>query len=148
MFKLFPLKNGLENVSGFFCDAVNVGMRTNPANDSATGTIDGDVAFIRSDVPSDVAAVFTKNRFQAAPLQHFQRYPEGFQTNFVLINAKNANAMTGEKGIEDIDTLFADLEKKIALTNPVMSSTGVIGYRLDREKIASAFGRFRLPGQS
>ncbi len=142
MFKLFPLANGLENVPGFFCDAVNVGMRTNPANDSATGTIDGDVAFIRSDTLCDIAAVFTKNRFQAAPLQHFQRYPEGFQTNFVLINAKNANAMTGEKGIEDIDTLFAELEKKIALTNPVMSSTGVIGYRLDREKIASAFDRF------
>ena len=142
MFKLFPLKSGLENVPGFFCDAVNVGMRTNPANDSATGAIDGDVAFIRSDTPCDVAALFTKNRFQAAPLQHFQRYPEGFQTNFVLINAKNANAMTGEKGSKISMHSFTELEKRITLTHPVMSSTGVIGYRLDREKIASAFDRF------
>ncbi|MEA3456998.1 MAG: bifunctional glutamate N-acetyltransferase/amino-acid acetyltransferase ArgJ [Campylobacterota bacterium] len=142
MFKLFPLKNGLENVPGFFCDAANVGMRTNSANDSAAGAIDGDVAFIRSDTPCDIAAVFTKNRFQAAPLQHFKRYPKGFQTDFVLINAKNANAMTGEKGIEDINTLFAELNSRIELRNPVMSSTGVIGYRLDRDKIASAFDRF------
>ncbi|MEA3418927.1 MAG: bifunctional glutamate N-acetyltransferase/amino-acid acetyltransferase ArgJ [Campylobacterota bacterium] len=142
MFKLFPLKRGLENVPGFFCDAVNVGMRTNPANSGDTSAIDGDVAFIRSEVPCDIAAVFTRNRFQAAPIQHFLRYPEGFQTDFILMNAKNANAMTGEKGIEDIDTLFAELGKRIALTNPVMSSTGVIGYRLDQEKITSAFDRF------
>jgi len=142
MFKLFPIKNGLENVSGFFCDAVNVGMRTNPANSSDTGPVDGDVAFIRSETPCDVAAIFTTNHFQAAPLQHFQRYPEGFQTDFVLMNAKNANAMTGEKGIEDIDALFADLQTRIPLTNPVMSSTGVIGYRLDRDKISAAFDRF------
>jgi len=142
MFKIFPVKNGLDNVPGFFCDAVNVGMRTNPANSSDTSIVDGDVAFIRSDTPCDIAAVFTTNRFQAAPIRHFQRYPEGFQTDFILMNAKNANAMTGEKGIEDIDTLFADLEKRIPLTNPVMSSTGVIGYRLDLEKISSAFDRF------
>ena len=142
MFKIFPIKNGLENVPGFFCDAVNVGMRTNPANSSQSSAVDGDVAFIRSDTLCDIAAVFTSNRFQAAPIQHFHRYPKGFQTDFVLINAKNANAMTGEKGIEDIDEIFSQLQKRIPLTNPVMSSTGVIGYRLDREKISSAFDRF------
>ena len=94
MYKIISLENGLENVQGFFCGATNVGMRTNSE--------DGDVAFIRSEVPCDISAVFTKNRFQAAPIKHFQKYPKGFQTDFVLINAKNANAMTGEKGIEDI----------------------------------------------
>ncbi len=142
MFTLFSLKNGLENVPGFFCDAVNVGMRTKPADAADDFQLSGDVAFIRSDTPCNIAAVFTKNRFQAAPLRHFQRYPKGFQTNFVLINAKNANAMTGEKGIEDIDTLFERLSQKISLTNPVMSSTGVIGYRLDLEKISLAFDAF------
>ena len=142
MFKLFPIKNGLANVPGFFCDAVNVGMRTNPANSGDSGAIDGDVAFIRSETPCDIAAVFTANRFRAAPIQHYLRYPKGFQSDFVLVNAKNANAMTGKKGIEDIDFLFSELGKHIPLTNPVMSSTGVIGYRLDREKISSAFSRF------
>ncbi len=138
MFKLIPIENGLENVQGFFCGATNVGMRTKSA-DSATGNIDGDVAFIRSENPCDISAVFTSNKFQAAPIKHFQKYPKGFQTDFVLINAKNANAMTGEKGIEDIDAIMSTLSTKQNVLNPVMSSTGVIGYRLPIDKITSAF---------
>ncbi|MDQ1325126.1 MAG: glutamate N-acetyltransferase / amino-acid N-acetyltransferase [Campylobacterota bacterium] len=71
MFKLFPLKNGLENVQGFFFGAANVGMRTKPS-DSSSNEIAGDVAFIRSDTPCDIAAVFTTNVFQAAPIKHFK----------------------------------------------------------------------------
>jgi len=138
MFKIIPLENGLENVQGFFCGATNVGMRTKPV-DPDTGDVAGDVAFIRSDKPCDISAVFTSNTFQAAPIKHFQKYPKGFQTNFVLINAKNANAMTGQKGIDDIDTIMSSLLKKHNALNPVMSSTGVIGYRLPIDKITSAF---------
>jgi len=138
MFKLFPLENGLENVQGFFCGATNVGMRTNPAN-SGISELDGDVSFIRSEEPCDISSVFTSNTFQAAPIKHFQKYPKGFQTNFVLINAKNANAMTGEKGVEDIESIMSALSSKQNVLNPVMSSTGVIGYRLPIDKIASAF---------
>ncbi|MCW8821925.1 MAG: bifunctional glutamate N-acetyltransferase/amino-acid acetyltransferase ArgJ [Sulfurovum sp.] len=138
MFKLFPLENGLENVQGFFCGATNVGMRTKPT-DAANSNIDGDVAFIRSETPCDISAVFTSNKFQAAPIKHFQKYPKGFQTDFVLINAKNANAMTGKKGIEDIESIMSTLSTKQNVLNPVMSSTGVIGYRLPIDKITSAF---------
>ena len=138
MFNIVSLENGLENVQGFFCGATNVGMRTNPAN-SGVSELDGDVAFIRSEVPCDISAVFTSNTFQAAPIKHFQKYPKGFQTDFVLINAKNANAMTGEKGIEDIDTLMSTLHNTLKVLNPVMSSTGVIGYRLPLDKISTAF---------
>jgi len=138
MFDLTPLENGLENVQGFFCGATNAGMRTNPANSGASD-IDGDVAFIRSEVPCDISALFTSNTFQAAPIKHFQKYPQGFQTDFVLINAKNANAMTGEKGVEDIKSIMSTLSSKIDVLNPVMSSTGIIGYRLPLEKITSAF---------
>ncbi len=138
MYNIVSLDHGLENVKGFFCGATNVGMRTNPAN-SGVSDIDGDVAFIRSETPCDISAVFTSNTFQAAPIKHFQKYPKDFQTNFVLINAKNANAMTGKKGIEDIDTVMSALSKKLDVLNPVMSSTGVIGYRLPLDKITSAF---------
>jgi glutamate N-acetyltransferase/amino-acid N-acetyltransferase len=138
MFKLIPLENGLNNVQGFFCGATNVGMRTTPANAGGSEP-DGDVAFIRSEQPSDISAVFTSNTFQAAPIKHFQKYPKGFQTNFVLINAKNANAMTGDKGIEDIESILSTLSTKQDVLNPVMSSTGVIGYRLPIDKITSAF---------
>ena len=131
MFNIVSLENGLENVQGFFCGATNVGM--------CPDATQGDVAFIRSDAPCDISAVFTTNTFQAAPLKHFQKYPKDFQTNFLLINAKNANAMTGDKGVEDIDTIFSKLSQKINVSNPIMSSTGVIGYRLPTNKITSAF---------
>ncbi|HIP62332.1 MAG TPA: bifunctional ornithine acetyltransferase/N-acetylglutamate synthase, partial [Sulfurovum sp.] len=141
MYKITPTDGGLSIVGGFFCDGVNVGMRTNPAN-SGSADIDGDVGFIRSDTLCDVSAVFTNNVFQAAPIKHYQKYPKDFQSNFVLINAKNANAMTGEAGIEDIDNIMTALAKKVDITNPIMSSTGVIGYRLPLEKIVTAFDKF------
>jgi len=131
LFNIIELENGLENVEGFYCGATNVGMRPDKTQ--------GDVAFIRSDVPCDISAVFTSNTFQAAPIKHFQHYPQGFQTNFVLINAKNANAMTGQKGIEDIESIMSTLSTKQKVLNPVMSSTGVIGYRLPIDKITSSF---------
>jgi glutamate N-acetyltransferase/amino-acid N-acetyltransferase len=133
MFDIFPLKGGLATVEGFYCDGVNAGLRdgTQP-----------DVAFIRSDTPCDIASVFTTNRFQAAPIKHYQRYDKGFQTNFILINAKNANAMTGARGIADIDTILSQIPKEVSAKNPLMSSTGVIGYPLPVEKIVSAFEKF------
>jgi len=135
MFNLYSLKGGLDNVQGFFCDGVNVGMKENPQND-------GDIAFIRSETPCDITARFTTNKFQAAPIKHYQKYPKNFKTNFILMNAKNANAMTGDKGVEDIEAIFNELQKYQKLQNPIMSSTGVIGYRLNKEKIQSAFEKF------
>jgi len=133
MFKIFTQKDGLANVKGFYCDGVNVGMKTEPKED-------GDVAFIRSETVCEVSSVFTTNNFAAAPIKHYQRYPKDFKTDFVLINSKNANAMTGKNGIEDIDEIFKSLNLKT--TNPIMSSTGVIGYRLKKELIKSAFDKF------
>jgi glutamate N-acetyltransferase/amino-acid N-acetyltransferase len=121
-------------------------MRKGPVNPD-TNEVDGDVAFIRSEVPCDISAVFTRNTFQAAPIKHYQKYPKDFQTDFVLINAKNANAMTGEKGIEDIEAIMSKLSAKVNVLNPVMSSTGVIGYRLPVEKITSAFDRLDFEGR-
>jgi len=135
MFNLFSLKGGLDNVEGFFCDGVNVGMKNTPNND-------GDVAFIRSEVLCDITARFTSNKFQAAPIKHYQAYDKDFKTNFILMNAKNANAMTGAKGVEDIHAIFEELKKYHGIHNPIMSSTGVIGYRLNQEKITSAFSKF------
>jgi glutamate N-acetyltransferase/amino-acid N-acetyltransferase len=139
-FTITPLENGLENVQGFYCGATNVGMRTNPAN-SGPSDVDGDVAFIHSEVLCNVSAVFTSNTFQAAPIKHYMRYPKDFQTDFVLMNAKNANAMTGEQGINDIDTIMSVLTSKLDVFNPIMASTGVIGYRLPIDKITSAFDK-------
>lgn len=132
MFDIIPLKNGLENVEGFYFDGINSGFKKNG----------NDLGFIRSDKPFLVSAIFTSNKFKAAPIRHFMRYERGFKSNFILLNSKNANSMTGEKGIDDIDEIFAKLGQKISLINPIMSSTGVIGYRLKKDKILKATENF------
>ncbi len=134
MFRLIPLKGGLENIDGFYFQGVNRGAKPNDTPDTA---------FIRSDTLCDIEAVFTTNRFQAAPIKHYKKYPDDFKTNFLLINSKNANAMTGKEGIEDIEEIFRSLKKTLPqIENPVMSSTGVIGYRLDKENIVNSFSKF------
>ncbi len=82
--------------------------------------------------------------FQSIPqFNHYPKdTPKDFKTNFLLVTSKNANAMTGEEGVRDIDEIFNRLSKKISIENPRMSSTGVIGYRLNIDKITSSFDKF------
>ncbi|WP_321470663.1 bifunctional glutamate N-acetyltransferase/amino-acid acetyltransferase ArgJ [Halarcobacter sp.] len=133
MFTILPIKGFIDQIDGFFCDGIHAGLKPN-------GNFD--LGFIYSDTPCDVEAVFTLNKFQAAPLKHYQRYEKDFKTNFVLINSKNANALTGEKGIEDINTIFSSLD--FDLLNPIMSSTGVIGNPLPIDKIVKGANSFDL----
>jgi len=133
MFSIFPLKGTISDIDGFYCDGISAGLKANNALD---------MGFIYSDTLCDVEAVFTSNKFQAAPLKHYQMYPKNFQTDFVLINSKNANALTGQQGIENINTLLSSLAYKV--TNPIMSSTGVIGNQLPMEKLLKGANSFDL----
>ncbi|PPK58414.1 glutamate N-acetyltransferase [Malaciobacter marinus] len=133
MFTILPIKGMIDQIDGFYCDGISAGLKANNALD---------LGFIYSDTLCDVEAVFTENRFQAAPLKHYLMYKKDFQTNFVLINSKNANAMTGKKGIEDINSIFSSLNHKF--TNPIMSSTGVIGNPLPIQKIVDGANSFDL----
>src|SRR5690606_18223768 len=58
----------------------------------------------------------------------------------LLVNAGNANALTGEAGREDVRTLHAALADVLGIpTDAVVSaSTGIIGHRLPVEKLARA----------
>ncbi|MCT7912492.1 bifunctional glutamate N-acetyltransferase/amino-acid acetyltransferase ArgJ [Arcobacter lacus] len=137
MFTIMPIKGYIDQIDGFYCDGIHAGLKPNGNND---------LGFIYTKEACTVAAVFTENRFQAAPLKHFLQYGENFKTNFVLINSKNANALTGRKGIESINTLFAQLD--FDLINPVMSSTGVIGNPLPIEKLIAGVKKFDLTAKN
>ena len=137
MFTILPIKGYIDQIDGFNCDGISAGLK--PSGDK-------DLGFIYSSTPCDVQAVFTENKFQAAPLKHFLQYGENFKTNFVLINSKNANAMTGKKGIEDINTIFKALP--FELLNPIMSSTGVIGNPIPIQKIVDGARTFDFKANS
>lgn len=134
MFSVFPIDGGVVAPQGFYCDGVNAGLKKDNGLD---------VAFIYADSLCEVEAIFTKNKFCAAPILHFQSYPKGFQTNFVLINSKNANALTGEEGLENVKEVLGALQKSFnEIQNPIMSSTGVIGVQLPKDKIIGSFSKF------
>jgi len=132
LYKLTKIESGVCAADGFFADGVSAGLKPDGAKD---------MAFIYSDTLCDIASVFTTNKMTAAPIRHFRNKGD-FQTNFVLINSKNANAMTGKAGIEDIDEILSSLPESV--TNPVMSSTGVIGVRLPKDKIINGTKLFDL----
>jgi len=137
MFTILPIKGFIDQIDGFYCDGIHAGLKPNGNKD---------LGFIYSDTLCEVEAVFTKNKFQAAPLKHYQMYEKGFQSNFVLINSKNANAMTGQRGIDDINEIFSSINHNIV--NPIMSSTGVIGNPLPKEKIIVGANSFDLSSKS
>lgn len=136
MYSLKKLQSGVCAADGFFADGISAGLKANSAKD---------MAFIYSDALCEVASVFTTNKMAAAPLKHFKA-KGNFQTNFVLINSKNANAMTGSAGVSDVDEVLATLPKEVH--NPVMSSTGVIGVRLPKEKIINGAKLFDLSARN
>ena len=123
MYKIVQSTGGVCASRGFFSDGVSAGLKPDAAKD---------IAFIYSESECEIASVFTTNKMAAAPIKHFKAKGD-FKTNFVLINSKNANAMTGSAGLEDIDEILSTLPTTVV--NPLMSSTGVIGVRLPKEKI-------------
>ena len=86
---------------------------------------------------STVSAVFTKNAFCAAPVVVCKANLSEADTRFLFTNTGNANAGTGEKGLNDARTTCIKIAE-IAGVNPeqvLPFSTGVIGESLPMEKI-------------
>jgi glutamate N-acetyltransferase/amino-acid N-acetyltransferase len=134
MFKYFSVKGGVSAPEGFYSGGVSAGLKNE-------GKLD--LGFIYSDTKANVGAIFTDNKLKASPLKHFIKN-DIQETNFILVNSKNANAMTGEKGIRDIEDIFSQLSEKFKFQNPIMSSTGVIGVHLPVEKIVDGAKTFDL----
>lgn len=133
MYKITSNDNGVCAPLGFYADGISAGLKKGGAKD---------MAFVYSDEVCALASVMTTNKMAAAPIRHAKGVK---QTNFVMINSKNANAMTGKPGLADIEEILESVKKtKNGLVNPLMSSTGVIGVRLPKEKIIAGTEKFDL----
>jgi len=99
-----------------------------------------DLGLIYSEIPANVAGVFTQNRIQAAPVQlDRQRITRGV-CRALIVNSGNANCCTGEQGMRDAMHMagFAAAGIGVAEDEVLVSSTGVIGEPLPIEKIKIA----------
>ena len=99
-----------------------------------------DIAIIVSRAPATVAAVFTINNTQAAPLivdkMQLQRSP---LCSALVVNSGNANACTGERGLNDAWEMVRTASEAIGVPEEqvLVSSTGVIGQYLPMDKVVS-----------
>jgi len=115
------------NVKGFRFSAVEAAIKK-------PGRLD--LALIFSDHPAQVAAVFTTNQVQAAPVLISRKRAKNGIGRALLVNSGNANACTGEQGM--LDALECGRRTAEALGLPdeelLIASTGVIGQSLPMER--------------
>ena len=99
-----------------------------------------DLGLLFSQVPANVAGIFTRNRVKASPvLLDMERIKSGV-SQAVIVNSGNANCCTGDQGIQDARTMarLAASELGISEDLVLVASTGVIGEPLPINKIETA----------
>lgn len=123
---------GVTSAWGFSACGLHVGFRKNPARP--------DMALVVADEPAAAAATFTTNRFCAAPVQVSRAQLGGAERCYgtaqaVVINSGNANAATGEPGLETARATCRIVSETVgcAPSEVLVASTGVIGQQLGLE---------------
>jgi glutamate N-acetyltransferase/amino-acid N-acetyltransferase len=120
---------------GYAYSAVYAGIRQTERDD---------LALIVSGLPANAAAVFTRNRVQAAPVRLCRCHlaQSKGRVGAILINAGNANCATRNGDAVALGTAREIARMlKLPVAQALTASTGVIGVELDGEKIAAALPR-------
>ena len=96
-----------------------------------------DLALFVSDRPATTAGVFTTNLVCGAPVKVSRARVPRSTGRAIVINAGNANACTGERGIADAQRMTEIVAKSLsgAADDVLVCSTGVIGRFLPMDKI-------------
>ena len=98
-----------------------------------------DVAIIATIEPAVAAGVYTQNVVRAASIDWNRNITPTDCLRGIVINSGNANACTGQRGIED-NAQMAALTANYLMAQPdqiAVLSTGVIGQTLNMETVAS-----------
>ncbi len=94
-----------------------------------------DLALVVSDTPAAAAGVFTQNRVLAAPVRVCKERLPRPDARGVVICSGNANACTGQRGLDDARRMAAIAAEAVGCASEQMlvCSTGVIGRHLPME---------------
>ncbi|MBM6775306.1 bifunctional glutamate N-acetyltransferase/amino-acid acetyltransferase ArgJ [Olsenella profusa] len=119
-----PCDGGVCAADGMRAAGVSAGFRKNPNR--------LDLALVVADESCVVAGTFTTNRFCAAPVTLSRERAARGRARAVVLNSGNANAATGEPGLEvarrSAEIVAAELG--CAPEDVLVASTGVIGAQL------------------
>jgi glutamate N-acetyltransferase/amino-acid N-acetyltransferase len=117
--------------NGFRAAGVAAGLKSSGAPD---------VALVVNEGPEDAAAaVFTTNRFPAAPVQWSRQVLSTGRARAVVLNSGGANACTGPEGFADTHATAEHTAAALGLgaIDVAVASTGLIGMRLPMEKLTA-----------
>ena len=101
---------------------------------------DMDLGLLVSDRPAAVAAVFTTNIVQAAPVALDRERVKGGVCRAVIVNAGNANCANGEQGMIAARAMTAAVSRVLGIAEDqvLAASTGVIGAPFPIDTVESA----------
>ena len=127
--QVVTLKNGsITTPKGYYAGGLHCGIKRKRL----------DLGWLFSEVPATVAAVYTTNQIQAAPLLVTKESIKiSGKIQGVIVNSGIANACTGDEGYKNalfMRKLFAD---RIGVDEHLVavSSTGIIGEQLPMQKL-------------
>ncbi|MBO5514240.1 MAG: bifunctional ornithine acetyltransferase/N-acetylglutamate synthase, partial [Mogibacterium sp.] len=124
---------GVTSPEGFSAGAIYAGVKSRKKEKP-------DVALLISDRPAACAAMFTRNAFCGAPVTLGRKIAERGMTRGVVLNSGNANAGTGQAGIDAALSVERYAEDLLGFEEDSLfvSSTGVIGEAFPTEKVKEA----------
>ena len=127
---------GITSPKGYLAGACYVGVKSRKSEKP-------DVAILYSQEPASCAALFTTNKFCAAPVLLGREVLKKGKARAVVINSGNANAATGEQGLANAKKVELLAEELLGLGEDevFVSSTGVIGQQLPVEKVLEGVRR-------
>lgn len=126
----------ITSPKGYVAGACYVGVKSRKSEKP-------DVAILYSQEPASCAALFTTNKFCAAPVLLGREVLKKGKARAVVINSGNANAATGEQGLANAKKVEVLAEELLGLGEDevFVSSTGVIGQQLPVEKVLDGVRR-------
>src|SRR5919107_2087674 len=127
---IMTLPGGATAPEGFVAGGVECGVRGYGARD---------LGLLFSQHGCASAAVFTRNVVKGAPLVVTREAVERGDVRAVVANSGNANAATGQKGLEDAYEMQALAAEALGIeaAEVAVASTGVIGEHLPMGRISS-----------
>ena len=126
-------RGGLSAVAGVRAAGVACGLKKNGRPD---------LALVVADEPATVAATFTQNLVQAAPVLISKRHLRGRRFSALVLNSGNANACTGRQGLRDAEEMAREVARLLGrpMGEVFVASTGVIGRRLEMGAVRAGIG--------
>ncbi|MDY0190517.1 MAG: bifunctional glutamate N-acetyltransferase/amino-acid acetyltransferase ArgJ [Desulfuromonas sp.] len=125
------LEEQILQVKGFIFAAAAAGIKGSGEKTR------NDCALIYSQQSAACAGVFTKNKVIAAPLLVTKPRMAAGQCQAILVNSGNANACTGQRGLDDARSSSQALAAQLSIAEDLVAvaSTGVIGVPLPVERL-------------